>query len=136
MKKDQQSAGLVWDALNRNVFELTQQGDYDRAVVVALKALNLAEEYVGPDHLDVATSLNNLACIYQAQGQYAKTEPLLRRSLVIRENEFGPDHPNVAHGLNNLGCSIKSRATIRSPSRFISDPLRSGKMRKARAILM
>ena len=30
---------------------------------------------LAPDHPDVATSLNNLALLYQAQGRYGATEP-------------------------------------------------------------
>ena len=33
----------------------------------------------------VATSLNNLAALYQAPGRYAEAEPLYQRSLAIRE---------------------------------------------------
>ncbi len=33
----------------------------------------------------VATSLNNLAALYQAPNRYAEAEPLYQRSLAIRE---------------------------------------------------
>ena len=56
----------------------------------------------GPDHPDVATSLNNLAVLYDDQGRYADAEPLYKRSLAIREKALGPDHPDVATSLNNL----------------------------------
>ena len=69
---------------------------------VAKKALELAEKSLGPDHPTVATSLNNLAALFQAQGQYTQAEPLYRRSLAIREKSLGPDHPDVATSLNNL----------------------------------
>jgi CHAT domain-containing protein len=50
----------------------------------------------------VATSLNNLASLYQDMGQYAEALPLYRRSLAIREKVHGPEHPAVAGSLNNL----------------------------------
>jgi tetratricopeptide (TPR) repeat protein len=56
----------------------------------------------GPEHPDVAQSLNNLAWLYYAQGQYAKAKPLFQRSLAIGETALGPEHPNVATSLNNL----------------------------------
>ncbi len=43
------------------------------------------EEARGPDHTDVATSLNNLALLYYAQDQYTEAEPLYKRSLTIKE---------------------------------------------------
>ena len=50
----------------------------------------------------VATSLNNLALLYQTQGQYAEAAPLYQRALAIREQALGPTHPDVATSLNNL----------------------------------
>jgi tetratricopeptide (TPR) repeat protein len=61
-----QGAGIEWDILTQEVFELYRQGKYDRAAVVAHKALEVAKENVGPDHLSLATSLNNLAELYRA----------------------------------------------------------------------
>jgi len=37
----------------------------------------------------VATSLYNLAGLYEAQGKYAEAEPLYKRSLAIREKALG-----------------------------------------------
>jgi tetratricopeptide (TPR) repeat protein len=107
-----QGAGSEWETLQQEARKLYRAGKYDQAVVVAKKALELAEKSVGPNHPDVATSLNNLAGIYRAQGQYAQAEPLYRRSLVIREKALGPDHPDVATSLRNL--ALLYRATQRT----------------------
>ena len=56
-----QGADIEWDILNQEVMDIYRAGMYDRAVVVAQKAQQVAEQNVGPDHPDVATSLNNLA---------------------------------------------------------------------------
>ena len=45
--------------------ELYRAGKYDRAVVVVKKALQVAEESVGPNHPNVATSLKNMAAFYR-----------------------------------------------------------------------
>ena len=58
-----QSAGNEWDILNQEAMELYRTGKYDRAVVVAKKALAVAEKNVGPNHPDVATSLSGLAVL-------------------------------------------------------------------------
>ncbi|WKZ20599.1 MAG: tetratricopeptide repeat-containing protein [Candidatus Brocadiaceae baterium WH-1] len=97
-----QGAGILWDTLNKEVGELYLKGQYDRAEVVAKKALEVAEKKVGTDHPSVATSLHNLADIYRIQGQYAQAEPLYKRVLVIYEKSLGPDHPDVANCLTNL----------------------------------
>ena len=60
----------------------------------------------GPDHPTVATSLNDLATLYQAQGKYAEAEPLYKRALAIREKALGPEHPDFALSLDNLGLLL------------------------------
>lgn len=88
--------------INREVEDLFRKGEYDRAVIAAKRALDLAEKSFGPDHLNVALSLNNLALMYKTKKQFADAEPLYKRSLMIRENAMGPDHSSVAESLNNL----------------------------------
>ena len=97
-----QAQGSEWERLNAEANSFYKQGRYDQAVVAEKKALQVAEQNVGPDHPDVATSLNNLAVLYQVQGQYAQAEPLYKRSLAIREKALGPDHPDVAASVDNL----------------------------------
>ena len=104
-----QGAGIEWEILNQEVLELYRTGKYDRAVVVATKALEVAEQNVGPDHSDVAASLNNLAELYRTQGEYAKAETLFNRSLAIWEKALRPDHPDVAQSLNNLALLYESQ---------------------------
>ena len=107
-----QGAGIEWDILNDEVKELYRTGQYERAVVVGKKALKVAEEIVGPDHPSVATSLNNLALLYDTQGQYAAAEPLYKRALSINEKALGPDHPSVAASLNNLARFYRATGQI------------------------
>ena len=44
---------------------------------------------LGPEHPDVAQSLNNLAVLYHTQSKYAEAEPLYERSLAIKEKALG-----------------------------------------------
>jgi tetratricopeptide (TPR) repeat protein len=55
----------------------------------------------------VATSLNNLAALYETQGRYAEAEPLYQRSLAIREKALGPEHPSVATSLENYATLLR-----------------------------
>jgi CHAT domain-containing protein len=64
--------------------------------------LAISEKALGPEHPDVASSLNNLANLYRVQGKYGEAEPLYERSLAISEKAVGPEHPYVAQSLNNL----------------------------------
>ena len=86
-------AGIKWQKLSKESDDLYRKGNYERAVELGKRALEVAEKNFGPDHPDVATSLNNLALLYVAQGQYAEAEPLYKRSLAILEKALGPDVP-------------------------------------------
>ena len=66
------------------------------------RVVEILEKAYGPDHPNVATSLNNLAQLLQDTNRLGEAEPLMRRALEIDEKAYGPDHPNVAIDLNNL----------------------------------
>jgi len=85
--------GVQFALLRRN---LEAEQAYQRAIAID-------EKTYGPDHQEVASSLNNLAVLYFSQGDYAKAEPVSLRSLAIWERVLGPEHPNVAMNLHNLG---------------------------------
>lgn len=101
------SAETEWAKLNNEIASLTQQGNLDRAIVLAKQALQVAEKSFGPNHTDVALSLHNLAKLYYTQGQYAQAEPLYKRALAIQEKTLGTDHPIVASNLKNLAVLYK-----------------------------
>jgi tetratricopeptide (TPR) repeat protein len=79
------------DGLNKQVVTLFGQGKYAEAALVAERSLTIAEMKFGPDHPDVAQSLNNLAALNDNQGRYAEAEPLYKRALAIREKALGPE---------------------------------------------
>ena len=89
-------------ALNERAVQLKEQGEYQKAIELVEQVVKLAIKEFGPDHPDVAASLNNLAELYRAMGRYADAEPLYKRSLKIDEQTYGPDHSEVATDLNNL----------------------------------
>jgi tetratricopeptide (TPR) repeat protein len=99
---EQNGAGVEWEKLIKDTNELRGSGDYDQAVIVAKKAIEVAENAVGPDHPDVAHSLVSLAFVYSKQRRYDLEEPLYKRSLAIMENALGSDHPDVANSLTML----------------------------------
>jgi CHAT domain-containing protein/Tfp pilus assembly protein PilF len=88
--------------LNAKCIELYRAGKYDAAIEQCQRALSLREKALGPEHPDVATSLNNLAMLNYSKGDYARAEPLYQRALAIDEKALGPEHPDLATDLNNL----------------------------------
>ena len=66
------------------------QGRYAEAEPLYKRSLAIWEEALGPEHPNVATSLNNLAGLYRAQGRYDEAEPLHKRAMTIDEMALGP----------------------------------------------
>ncbi len=64
---------------------LTPRGRYADAQPLYERALAIREMALGADHPDVATTLNNLALLYDDQGRYGEAEALYKRSLKIKE---------------------------------------------------
>src|SRR5918911_1318810 len=82
--------------LNEQAFRLYKEGRYAEAVPLIERSLAIRERAFGPDHPQVAASLNNLAELYLRVGDFVRAEPLYQRALAIWVKVLGPDHPNVA----------------------------------------
>ena len=57
---------------------------------------------LGEQHPDFASSLYNLAGLYQATNRHDEAEPLYKQSMEIRRITLGEQHPHFADSLNNL----------------------------------
>ena len=63
---------------------------------VMMQVLDIREKELGPDHVDVAASLNNIAVLLKTSGQFEEAEEMYNRSIAIKENALGPNHPQVS----------------------------------------
>jgi len=129
-----QDAALLRRAeeLNAEVTQLYRQGRYAEAIPRARETLAIREKALGPEHPDVATSLNHLAGLYEHQGQYAQAEPLSRRALAIREKALGPEHPDVAQSLQSYAALLRktNRATEASGMEARAQAIRAKQSKK------
>ncbi|MEH2407794.1 MAG: tetratricopeptide repeat protein [Nostoc sp.] len=62
----------------------------------------MTKRLLGDEHPDVATSLNNLAALYESQGRYSDAEPLYIQAVAIAEKQLGANHPNTITIRKNL----------------------------------
>jgi tetratricopeptide (TPR) repeat protein len=92
---------LIWPFVGIGRF-YAGQGNYSFAEPWNKNCLEVVRKRLGEEHLDVSTSLNNLAGIYRSQGKYEEAEPLLRSALEMCKRLLGEEHPDVATSLNNL----------------------------------
>lgn len=88
---------------------LCEGGQYGDAEALYQRALYIQERPHGPEHPQVATSLNYLAVLYWRQGRYADAEPLYQRALPILEKALGSDHPYMAQLLGNLALLYRDQ---------------------------
>ena len=84
-------------------FISSQKGDNKVALEFYEKALQHQQQSLPPDHLDIATSYNNIADIRSSMGEYATALVLLDKSLVIRRGSLPENHFDLAVTYNNLG---------------------------------
>src|SRR5262249_9242853 len=74
-----------------------------------LRALDLQQTAWGPDHPEVAHTLNNLALYYKQLGRLAEARPLYERALVIFRNTQGASHQNTATTRYNVAQLFKAQ---------------------------
>jgi tetratricopeptide (TPR) repeat protein/CHAT domain-containing protein len=77
-------------------------GDYREAEHLYEQSLSIQRAILGDLHPDVATSLHNLAVLYEAMGEPARAESLYQQALAVQRRVLGEQHPDVATTLSNL----------------------------------
>jgi tetratricopeptide (TPR) repeat protein len=90
-------------AIGRWFVEAGGRFNWNEALPLLERALEIHEAELGLNHFSTTSSLNNLASLHQAMGEHAKAVPLYELALEIREAHLGPDHPLTATVLDNLG---------------------------------
>jgi CHAT domain-containing protein/tetratricopeptide (TPR) repeat protein len=91
-----------WSEFTQRVSSLYAQGEYDRAVAEAKRALQAAEEKYGAEHSNVGLYLNYLGELHRTLGQGDLAEPMYLRALAIAEKAHGLESADVAGILGNL----------------------------------
>ena len=78
-------------------------GEFSKAKEHGQQSLDIRLNALGPTHVDVATSYNNLGLVYQKMGQLEQAKDYHQRSLDIKIKALGSTHVDVATSYNNLG---------------------------------
>src|SRR5262245_37650699 len=84
--------------------KLYEKGQYDKSIALAEGALEFKEKQLGPDHVEIASTLNHLARALTARTDYKRAESLLNRALAIQEKSPNANPPTVAETLNHLAA--------------------------------
>jgi serine/threonine protein kinase/Tfp pilus assembly protein PilF len=83
-------------------------GLYGAATPLLSDALKIRRDRLGPEHADLAESLDSLAVLHYYKGEYKEAEPLYREALAMNRKLLGDEHPKVAEILNNLGLLMEA----------------------------
>ncbi len=85
---------------------------------LAERALRIKEDSLGPDHVELAVTLDNLGVVLLLNGERAAAETLFRRSLATRESNLGDDDPRVAFSLDYLGIVLQEAGDLAEAERY------------------
>ena len=94
--------------LNQVGVYLRGRAQFPAARAAFERALKIVEAAFGPDHPNVATTVNNLGLVLQELGDLEGAKSNYERALKIDEAAFGPDHPEVASIVGNLGGLLQA----------------------------
>jgi hypothetical protein len=106
----------------RSIIESAEQaaaaGNYTSAEELLREAAALQEQTLGPDHPDLANTLNNLGVVCEMTDNPIDAEHYFRRAYTIATATLPPDHPFVATSRKNLHdfCAARGRPTELRPS--------------------
>jgi tetratricopeptide (TPR) repeat protein len=81
------------------------------------------ERNYGPEHVEVASTLNNLANAYGDLGDHQEKKRLLQRALVIFERYYGPEHVEIARILGNLANAYGALGDPKEQQRLLQRAL-------------
>lgn len=95
-----------------------EAGNYDQAREHYKAALTIRERLLGPDHVDVATALENVAMTARYKGHYDEALTYSKRALVLLEKSFGPHHPRTSKTLTTIGLTLEGRGEFVEARKF------------------
>ncbi|KAF2679629.1 hypothetical protein K458DRAFT_115480 [Lentithecium fluviatile CBS 122367] len=81
----------------------SNQGRFDEAEKMYVRALQGYEKAWGPDHTSTLGTVNNLGLLYADLGRLDEAEKMYVRALQGYEKAWGPDHTSTLDTVNNLG---------------------------------
>ena len=85
---------------------------------LAQSVVELCERHHGPDHVETARALTNLARMAVFRREMDVAEPALRRALAIQERELGVDHLDTARTVAVLGGYLQGRGDYAAAEPF------------------
>ncbi|HVG70999.1 MAG TPA: DUF2914 domain-containing protein [Vicinamibacterales bacterium] len=101
-----------------NAEQAAAAGDYSSAEELLREAAARQEQTLGPEHPDLANTLNNLGVVCEMADNPIDAEHYFRRAYTIATETLAPDHPFVVTSRKNLHdfCAARGRPMVLRPS--------------------
>ena len=99
------------NALNAAAGSAATAGDFAGAVSYLRQALDRQMATLGPEHADLATTLNNLALMLEQTGDTDEAGRCYRRAYSIALAALGPDDPAVGVSHANLSAFYRAHGS-------------------------
>jgi tetratricopeptide (TPR) repeat protein len=107
-----QPAALVAERTQSVAVFLEIAARYEGAERLCRRALEIREIGLGPDHIQTAESLYELAGLVSARGDHGSAEQLYRRSLRITQAILGEIHTQTGHVVHALAALCQKRGDL------------------------
>jgi tetratricopeptide (TPR) repeat protein/nucleoside phosphorylase len=103
---------------------LSERALYIEAEMLHQRAVRIWEQSLGPDHPQVACSLNGLARLYYLLGKYEEAGPLYHRAIQIWAQSPEPDYDEALFSaLNNLAVLYSAQGMHEEAKRLFQELL-------------
>ncbi len=106
---DELAAGETLSAIGALYSSL---GRHDEAEDIHRQALEISRRHFGPDSIETATDLQNIATVLWNQERLSEAETVARQALSMRLAITGPDSVATASSLQNLGAILLDQEKI------------------------
>lgn len=110
----------VQDIAESLILFLNRRALWSEAVPLIQQTLRLQEKTLGLEHPYTATSLNNLAYLYQSQGRLSEADLLYKRALTIQQKMLGVEHPNTIIVTRNYATLLKTMGKMEEAKMYFA----------------
>ena len=106
------------DCFNQELLEYFGIGDYDNALLTAMKSVEFADNNFKGLDAQMALTYNNLGFVYFKMDNPEEAERAYIQALQIWEETLGSDHPNVGASLNNLAALYENNGDYKQAEKY------------------
>ena len=106
------------DCFNQELLEHIGLGDYENALLTAMKSVEFADNNFKGLDAQMALTYNNLGFVHFKMDNPEEAERAYIQALQIWEETLGYDHPNVGASLNNLAALYEKAGGYKQAEKY------------------